>query len=374
MKITMLLSNGFGPDPRVAAEAVALQSAGHQVTIFAWDRTGSMPEQEEYQGVKVIRSQIRTTYSRGPMQVCCFLKFWQECRSFLQKNPTQAIHCHDLDTLWPGVAEGRLQKVPIIFDAHEAYPDMVAHLFPRPMVAAIRLLEKRLVPQTTAVITVGQILARRFERLKARRVVVVGNYKKHLWDKPSEAPDCPPLRIIYVGGLNRDRLLAPLIMAIAGTTRYQLLIVGDGLERAKLEELAAGADNIQFTGFLPQERAREFINLSHLVYYGVAAEYPNNQYSTPNSLFLAMTAGRPMLTTAVGEIATIVQAEHCGTVLSDLHKDEIVKALERYYDPVFWKEHSRNGFQASLTKYNWEKASQNLISLYRELECNHGQG
>ena len=370
MNITMLLSNGFGPDPRVAAEAVALQSAGHRVTIFAWDRTGELPTEVEYNGVKVIRSQIRTTYSRGALQVFRFVKFWQDCRSFLQQNPAEAIHCHDLDTLWPGVQIGRQQNVPVIFDAHEAYPEMVAHLFPKPLVMAIRMLERHLVPKATVVITVGRILAQRFENLQAKRVVVVGNYKKHLAERPVEPPEMALLQLIYVGGLNRDRLLAPLIMALAGSKRYHLRIVGDGPELANLKVLAAGAANIEFTGFLPQDQARDLINRSHLVYYGIAEEYLNNQYSTPNSLFLAMTAGRPLLTTPVGEIATIVKEEDCGTVLSDLTKASIIAALERYFDPAFWSRQSRNGFQASLTSYNWDKASQNLIALYQDLERN----
>ena len=103
MRIVMLLSNGFGPDPRVAAEALALNEVGHQVTIFAWDRSGELPAREDYQGVNVVRSQIRSGYSRGPLQIFKFLDFWRDCRRFLDKLQPDLIHAHDLDTLKVGL-------------------------------------------------------------------------------------------------------------------------------------------------------------------------------------------------------------------------------------------------------------------------------
>jgi glycosyltransferase involved in cell wall biosynthesis len=372
VKITMLLSNGFAPDPRVAAEAVALQEAGHQVTIFAWDRIGEYPERDSYQGVRLVRSRIRTTYSRGPLQIIQFFKFWRECRFFLRTEPADAIHCHDLDTLWPGVAMGRKLGVPVIFDAHESYPDMVAHLFPEPVLGMVRRLEASLVPKTTAVITVGRILAQRFEKLRAPRVVVVGNYKT-IQGTPAALEPPLPLRLIYVGGLNRDRLLEPLITAVNGDPRFQLRVVGDGPEWNRLQGIAGDSGNIVFTGFLPHDTARRLIDESHLVYYGVDARFPNNRYSAPNSLFLALAAGRPVITTAVGEIAAIVQTENCGSVLPDLSIETIRRTLERYLDDRYWRTETANAFQASQTVYNWEMARSNLIGLYRGLERNHGK-
>ncbi len=370
MKIIMLLSNGFAPDPRVANEALTLQAAGHQVTIFAWDRTGQLPKVEDYQGkgITVVRSQVLTTYSRGPLQILRFAAFWKECREFLKANEADLIHCHDLDTLLPGVQAGRSRKLPVIFDAHESYPDMVAHVFPAPVVTFVRLLEKYLVPRTAAVITVGEGLSRRFQALQARRVVIVGNYKKHGLAEPVTVAPPLPLKVIYVGGLNRDRLLGPLIAAVAGDLRFELLVVGDGPERQNLTALAAGSPNIRFAGFLPQEQARELINQNHLVYYGVDPAFPNNQYSAPNSLFMALAAGRPLVTTAVGEIAQIVEQVDCGTVLPDLGKARIVQGLERYFSAELWQRQSENAFQASKNIYNWDRAGQNLIGLYRDLE------
>lgn len=371
MRVTMLLSNGFAPDPRVALEAATLQESGHQVTVFAWDRTGELPAAADYNGINLVRCQIRSTYSKGPFQIFQFRQFWRASRHFLQQTPTDLIHCHDLDTLWPGVKFGNKHRLPVFFDAHESYPDMVAHLFPQPVVWLIRKLEGHLVPKSTAVITVGELLAEHFLELKAKRVVVVGNYKKvAVLEQPKPAPPAPPLKIIYVGGLNRDRLLTPMIVALANHNQYQLTIVGDGPERSKLAQLAAGTSNIRLTGYLPQEEARQLIEQSHLVYYGVDHTYLNNQYSAPNALFLALAVGRPLIATNVGEIAQIIKHWDCGTLLKDLRPKTILAALAPYLATDAWKSKSLHCIHAAVTEYNWESARRNLVNLYQII----GQG
>jgi len=368
MKIVMLLSNGFAPDPRVAAEALALTEDGHQVTIFAWDRTGELPPVEDYQGVEVIRCKINTTYSRGPLQIFKFREFWGAAAAFLHEHPADIIHCHDLDTLEPGLKFGRKFHIPVVFDAHESYPDMVAHLFPSWLVFLIRRMEASLVPKTTAVITVGEILARHYQKMRAPRVVVVGNYKSLTLTKPVSPPSVPPLKIIYVGGLNRDRLIAPVIQAVSGDPRYQFTIVGAGAEESRWRELAGSSTNIIFAGYKPQSEARALIDQSHLVYYGIDCTYANNQYSTPNLLFMALASGRPILTTNVGEIAEIVRTQNCGSVLADLETTSIRQVLDKYFDADLWQRESERSFQAAALKYNWDIAKQSLLRLYQELE------
>lgn len=369
----MLLSNGFAPDPRVAAEALALTEAGYQVTIFAWDRTSQLPEYENYQGIQVVRCKINTTYSRGPLQIFKFQQFWAAAIAFLQrehdaKHPADIIHCHDLDTLRPGIKYGRKFGIPVIFDAHESYPDMVAHLFPSWLTFMIRRLEAALVPKTTAVVTVGEILARHYQELHANRVAVVGNYKTLNLTQPVKPPEIPPLKIIYVGGLNRDRMIGPMIQAVSGDQRYHFTIVGAGSELSHLQKLAGSSTNIVFTGYKPQSEARTFIEQCHLVYYGIDCTYANNQYSTPNLLFLALASGRPVITTDVGEIAEIVRVQSCGSVLANLEVTTIRQVLEKYFEQSRWQRESERSFQAAALKYNWDIAKQNLTGLYHDLE------
>lgn len=64
------------------------------------------------------------------------------------------------------------------------------------------------------------------------------------------------LKLIYVGQLIPLKNVDTLIEAVKRLGgKAELTIVGDGQERARLEEMAAGCENITFTGWLPREEA-----------------------------------------------------------------------------------------------------------------------
>ena len=59
MRILMFVSNDVVHDPRVLKEARALIGAGHEVTAIGWDRSGSLPEKDERQGLRIHRVKTR---------------------------------------------------------------------------------------------------------------------------------------------------------------------------------------------------------------------------------------------------------------------------------------------------------------------------
>ncbi|MBP3454270.1 MAG: glycosyltransferase family 4 protein [Clostridia bacterium] len=64
------------------------------------------------------------------------------------------------------------------------------------------------------------------------------------------------LKLIYVGQLIPLKNVDTLIEAVKRLGgKAELTIVGDGQERARLEEMATGCENITFTGWLPREEA-----------------------------------------------------------------------------------------------------------------------
>src|SRR5262249_43998197 len=123
--ILMLLTNAYDPDPRVRQEALSLLNMGTRVELLAWDRDLKSPAVECVEGVDVRRVFLASTHGRGPAQIFwyawLYLKFlWRAWRT-----PFDAVHCHDLDTLPIGYALGRLKRKPVVYDAHESFPDML---------------------------------------------------------------------------------------------------------------------------------------------------------------------------------------------------------------------------------------------------------
>ena len=59
MKVIMVVTNHFNPDPRVYKEAKSLVRNGYEVIIIAWDRVGKYPEKEVMDGVVIKRIKLK---------------------------------------------------------------------------------------------------------------------------------------------------------------------------------------------------------------------------------------------------------------------------------------------------------------------------
>ena len=81
-QITMLLTNGFDPDPRVYKEAVYLVRRGFTVTILCWDRDeGSQyPAHEVIDGIEIVRFRIVSEMGSGKKHLPAFFAYIRACR------------------------------------------------------------------------------------------------------------------------------------------------------------------------------------------------------------------------------------------------------------------------------------------------------
>ncbi len=237
--VLMLLTNAYDPDPRVRQEAVGLVRMGCRVRILAWDRDLKSPASEQMEEVEVERMFLASSHGRGATQIffyaLLFLKmFWRGMRA-----PFDVIHCHDLDTLPLGFVLGKLKRKPIVYDAHESFPDMLEGNVPRAVQDALVLLENFLIRRVDLLITVGEKLRRYFDGRGARRSVVVGNWKR-LGDfsrTPREnrelrrqlgVPD-DALLVVCITQLLKDRKIEPLLAAVESSPNVYLIIGGKGI-------------------------------------------------------------------------------------------------------------------------------------------------
>ena len=125
--IVMPLTNDYAPDTRVEREALALISAGYRVTIIAWDREAKRPARETQHGIEIIRiHSVRSAYGAGWRQIFYLPRFWQATTAVIRTLQPDAIHCHDLDTLYIGRTIKRQLNIPLVYDAHEHYPAMMS--------------------------------------------------------------------------------------------------------------------------------------------------------------------------------------------------------------------------------------------------------
>ncbi len=368
----MLLSNAFRPDPRVHKEARSLVQAGYQVTILCWDRQGELAAHEIMDGIVIHRIDVRSVYKAGSRQMFYLPRFWRRALRELHKLRPDIIHCHDLETTPAGYWYARTKHLPWVFDAHECYPEQTRLHTNSAIYYFLLLLERFMTKRATYIFTVGNLLAERFRQLGGR-VAVVGNYQV-LQPLPTMAITRAALGLAsdvfilaYIGSFIPSREILPLIFATEHLNEVTVLLLGDGPQREAIEAILPQYPRVRYLGQMPQEEVPAYTALADVIYYGLNAADQNNHYSCPNALFHALAAGKPLLTTNVGEIAHIVRQEQCGVVVEKPLPDLLAAAITKLRERRLLEQFAENARRTATEKYNWLVAEKTLLNVYQEI-------
>lgn len=370
----MLVSNACAPDRRVLREARVLAERGHQVRVIAWDRQGRYPARETLDGVEIERIAVRSAYGTGLRRLGQWPAYARRAWAYLRQENWDAVHCHDLDTVPIAYAYTRRHRIPLVFDAHESYPDLIAPQVPGWAVAVVRWMERFLVRRVDALVTVGDLLAEHY-RHWASWVVVVRNCQPFAPGSSEPVPrrsewglQDAELVVCYVGGFTRGRVILPLIEAVAADPSVGLVLVGEGPQAQVLMDAIGDSSRITYLGpRVPPDQVVNIMTAADVVYYGLRSDFPNNRFSSPNALYSALAAGRPLLTTDVGEISHIVRTEGCGLILLEPTVEALGAGLAELRQPEARAAMAQSAVRAGKTKYNWATAQAELLELYRGL-------
>jgi len=375
--ILMLLTNAYDPDPRVRQECRALISMGCGVRLLAWDRDLKSPKSECREGMEIERVFLSSAHGRGTVQL--FFYAWLYVKMLWRgwRSHFDAVHCHDLDTLPLGFVLGKLKRKPIIYDAHESFPDMLeGSVHPLVQRALVRL-ENFLIRRVDLLITVGEKLRRHFAERGAIHSVVVGNWKR-LNDFSRSEPQnletrrrlgIPPgaLVVVCITQLLKDRKLEELLRAADGLSDVYVIIAGKGALVELVREWAAKNPRVLYTGFASSKDITEYTCAGDVVYYGFDPANPNARFSAPNKLYEALAAGKPLITGDFGEIADVVRQASCGIVLPEYSVEEIQKALTALRDTALRNSMASSAAQFGHGLMNWERGEEILHEEYSKL-------
>ena len=137
------------------------------------------------------------------------------------------------------------------------------------------------------------------------------------------------LAVVYVGRLVAHKRVERLIEAAARTDRVRLEIVGDGPERASLEEEARRlhvAGRVSFTGDLQHAEVLRRIAAADAL--ALASDYEG----LPHVVVEALVVGTPVVSHAVGGVPEVVTDGVAGLILADADVATIASAFERLRD------------------------------------------
>ncbi|MFH1176896.1 MAG: glycosyltransferase [Acidobacteriota bacterium] len=381
--VAMLLSNGFRPDPRVLKEARTLAGAGWAVEIIAWDREGAFVPAERLEGFTVQRiAAVPSRYGAGWVQALRLPRFWWHAWRRLAQLRPDVIHCHDFDTLPPGLLWRLAHGGRVVYDAHEDYAAMQAPRLRGALGAGMRQLldaaECRLAARADAVITVDDHLAGRYP---AAKTTILGHYPPAAFAPPAPPRSAAAPVLVYCGRLSTDRGLLVVAAALHALARVglrpRLRLLGTWTSAAEEQAFRTAMTDLEeqldFRGWapfsaVPAQLAGATVALAPL------QPVPRYLAALPVKLFEYMACALPVVASDFPPLRKVVETANCGLLVDPTDAGALAAAIAVLLnDPELAGRLGSNGAAAFRAAFNWEAIEPLLTGLYARL-CPSSQG
>ena len=366
-RILILRSNPIAPDPRVEKEARSLQKAGYVVHILGWDRSGSLPTDEQVNGLHIQRRSIRAGYARGLMNFWPLLRWEFDLLFWLarRRNEYDILHACDFDTILPALLCARLFKKKLVYDIFYFYSDHL-RATPEAFKRLIRRIDLWAIDHADAVILVDDARKAQISGSQPRQLSVIYNSPEDLPELPAAQAQKPgSLRLAYIGLLQVERGLLDMLQVLRDHPEWQLDLAGFGGDQEQILAAAREMPNVTWHGRVPYTTAIELSAQADALFALYDPSIPNHRFSSPNKLFEAMLLGKPILVAQGTNMDEITLKTGCGLVVEYHHILQLEQALlQLARDPALRSQLGANARQAYEREYGWTKMEQRLQALY----------
>jgi teichuronic acid biosynthesis glycosyltransferase TuaC len=274
-----------------------------------------------------------------------------------------------------------------LIDAHYFYPDGVAAVrlakeFGIPVVVTARGTDLNLIPEyriprrmicqaaahADGLITVCQALKDRLVELGTApgKVVVLRNGVDLQLFRPMDRQGARARlgltrrTLGSVGWLVERKGHHHAIRALRALPNTDLLIVGDGPERASLERLAVKegvSERVRFLGRIEQRQLPEIYNAVDALVLASSRE------GWANVLLEAMACGTPVVASAVWGTPEVVAAPEAGVLMKSLDAQGVIDGVTR----LFGTNPERSATRRYAEGFSWDATTQGQLTLFRQI-------
>lgn len=392
----LMITKIFPPDRRIEREAQSLMDQGHKLFLMA-RRTPEQTEDEVVNGVRVIRYFLPFQKKKAIsdfiyfflQRYLLFFRLLPVCR----KHRIDVIHVHDLPYAFAATATGQTLGIPVVFDMHENFPEMLKTSFDSKiyqkfkvfsflLLNMMRIEEKIACRWARKIIVVADEHIPRISNLGVSRekIAVVTNteeidsFKAFGIDKSISEKFGDDFVILYIGAFDPIRGLDTAIKAmplvLEKIPETILLLVGDGNNRPELEQLARELrleNRVVFAGYQKFERIPSYIAACDA---GLIPHISNPHIETtmPNKIFQFMAMGKAVIVSGTRPMMRIVNDAKCGLIFRDRDTKALAEAIVQCHDPGLRRRLGENGGQAVIRRHNWRETARALIGIYSDLQ------
>ena len=306
---------------------------------------------------------------RGPVQENPLAYLW---RSFgpsditwlgrvLQEEKADLLHAHTFGSHILAVRSGLRHGLPVIRTEHG-----VRH-YRDPSCALFRHWALR---NTTRIVAVSSFVARTIGKIapdaRSKTTVVLNGIDVARF-QPTPPPARGPFTVVTVCRLEPVKRIALAIEAVAQVPEVRFDIVGDGVERPKLEGLVRArgiASRVRFLGH--QSDPRPAIAAGHAFINSTREE------GLPLAVLEAAAMQRPAIGFASGGVPEIVQDGHTGWLAKEDTVASLAAALkEAAADPSQVEQFGRNARHLAEAKFGLDSMCEGYGAVYRDVLQGH---
>jgi glycosyltransferase involved in cell wall biosynthesis len=237
------------------------------------------------------------------------------------------------------------------------------HLVVRPSDRMQRRIKRLLCAGLAAHVAVGERSARELEEsvgLAPGSVRTIPNGIPDRGALPARDEDAP-FAIGFVGRLVPQKGVDVLLQALARTPSCELVVIGDGPERAALAALAVElglADRVRFAGWQGEPR--------DLLASVDALVQPSRFEGMPLAIVEAMLAGLAVVASDVGSVVELIGGG-AGVLVPPSDPAALARALADVRDPAYRRRLGAQARARALERYTVERMAGRYADLYAEM-------
>jgi glycosyltransferase involved in cell wall biosynthesis len=368
-KIVVIRSRAI--DSSVFKLTKALSDFGFNVNLLVWDRQNDIINKKKY-GFKLDRFQFRAPYDSLISLLFQPIWFLYEL-IYIFKNKPDYIQVCDLDTLIPAIiAKKFLKEINIFYIIFDFYANHIKNKEKFPfnyLFKIISKLEKIGIGFTDQLFLVDKCRYKNVKGAYIRSLDYIYNSPPDLYHKfkhlKKQPKDQDEIILFYAGALSKSRGLVDVIKVVKDMKKTKLIIAGNGPLRDFVRKISFNINNIEFLGFLDYEDVIRNEIKSDILFAFYNPELPNSKLASPNKLFESMMCKKPIITNTGIAAAEIVKKENCGIIIEYANQQNLKKAINTLRDnPELRKFLGKNGREAYIRSYSWEKMKNRLYNVY----------
>jgi glycosyltransferase involved in cell wall biosynthesis len=343
-----------GQEMRTLSEARWTVERGWRV-LLACQPDGRLVERARAAGLET--APLRMAGPFDPRALCALVRL-------IRREQVRLVHTHSSVDAWLGGMAARLCRIPVVRTRH------VSIVIRKGLNPVYRLLADR-------VITSGEAIRRMVldAGVPAERAVAIpAGVDLKSFPFGHRAPETArELRlgapVIGSVAMFRGSKGHPLLLEAFARVREKrpgasLLLVGDGIRRAWVEQLARDAnlaDAVVFTGFRPDVPAL----LGTMDCFVLAS---TRTEGVPQALLQAFAAGVPVVATRIGGIPEVVTEGQTGLLVDSETVPALATAIEQVLDdPAAAARRAREARALVESRFSHTAAVERLLRLYDEL-------